>query len=345
MSKNLLATDLHLTDNPLEEYRWAFIEKQLPELCKQHKIDNVYLLGDIWDRKDRHSAPLVNRSLAALRGVCDAVTRDVVILMGNHDELLVGSSFWEFADTYRERLRYLTKPLSHNGFICLPFSKDPAKDWATIDFSLYNAVFMHQTAPGANFGDARIVGNANPQKLPMMTSAPIIFSGDVHSPQVVSNEYGYIVYVGTPYPVRFNEDWPGRVLIIDSENPTTIEPIETSTMRRCILELHPAKINKLVDDFKAGDQIRVRYHTTPENIKHLRDDEQRIIELVAQTGATLVSFESVVEEDVTTDGKAVASDDVSALSDEALLRLFASEEKLDDSLLNAGIDIMSRAKG
>ena len=344
MSNNLLATDLHLTDNALEEYRWVFMETQLPALCVKHKIDNVYLLGDVWDRKDRHSATLVNRSARALQGVANAIPGDVVIQMGNHDELIVGSSFWEFLNTFNGRVRYITKPTLHNDFLILPFSKDPVNEWASLDFEKPKAVFMHQTAPGANFGDARIVDAAHAHKLPILTGSAITFSGDVHRPQVVNNEYVYIVYVGTPYPVRFNEDWPGRVLIIDSNDPRTIEVVETSTMRRCILDLHPAKINKLVDEFKPGDQVRVRYHTTPDNIKHLTDDEKQVRDLIAQTGATLVSFESVVEEVVTTDDKTVASEDVSTLSDEALLRLFAAEEKIDESILNAGIDIMSRAK-
>lgn len=337
MAKILLATDLHLTDNPLEEYRWEIFDKTIGYMLG---VDWVYLLGDIWDRKDRHSAALVNRSVKLF-----SLLPPTKILMGNHDEPLTGLPYWTFLNEL-PNVTYITDICDSRSFnesyrhLFLPFNKNPVDAWKNITFSDYDGVFMHQTGAGVTLERNYVVKVDDAHKLPDMSKARAVYSGDVHRPQTIGN----ITYIGTPYPVRFGEDWPGRVLLIDTDKPGQFTEIQTSTMRRAILDLNPAKLNKLVADFKSGDQIRVRFHTTPDNITHLQEDEARAKELIAATGATLVSYENIIEEEIAVDGKTVATDDISAMDEKSILRLFATEEKITGSLLDAGMNILNQAK-
>ena len=43
---DILIADLHLTDNPLEEYRWKVFD-WLEDLKEEYDIDDIFLLGDI----------------------------------------------------------------------------------------------------------------------------------------------------------------------------------------------------------------------------------------------------------------------------------------------------------
>ena len=56
----IILADLHLDDTPLTEYRWN-IFPTIMSLCKDYNIKLIDILGDITDKKDRHSAILTNR--------------------------------------------------------------------------------------------------------------------------------------------------------------------------------------------------------------------------------------------------------------------------------------------
>src|ERR1035441_7279011 len=101
----LIFSDPHLTDNPLEEYRWTFLEQKLPALIAEHRIDTVWCLGDVVDRKDRHSGELVNRLVSAVL----ALQTPLNILMGNHDGPNADNpAYWSFLSTL-PNVKYITE--------------------------------------------------------------------------------------------------------------------------------------------------------------------------------------------------------------------------------------------
>ena len=58
----LLVSDLHLTDNPRDEYRWG-IFGQIDSVIQTYQPSCLVILGDLTDKKDNHSSELVNRLL------------------------------------------------------------------------------------------------------------------------------------------------------------------------------------------------------------------------------------------------------------------------------------------
>ena len=63
--RRLLTADWHLTDKPLDEYRWDFIP-WLGKQLKDKKIDVLYILGDLTEKKDKHNAIFLNRILCSI---------------------------------------------------------------------------------------------------------------------------------------------------------------------------------------------------------------------------------------------------------------------------------------
>ena len=56
-----ITADLHLTDRPEDEYRWKAFDHVVRESLTSYGAQEIYLLGDILDRKDRFPARLLNR--------------------------------------------------------------------------------------------------------------------------------------------------------------------------------------------------------------------------------------------------------------------------------------------
>ena len=56
----LVIGDLHLTDQPKDAYRFG-IFKWIKKQIEKHQPEYTVILGDLTDKKDKHSAGLVNR--------------------------------------------------------------------------------------------------------------------------------------------------------------------------------------------------------------------------------------------------------------------------------------------
>src|ERR1039458_1280582 len=90
----LLTCDPHLTDNPIEAYRWK-VFNFIKEACKKYNVNHIFILGDLSDRKDRHSSELLNRLARSLSNLHDETGAQIWISGGNHDDPLNGVPYWE----------------------------------------------------------------------------------------------------------------------------------------------------------------------------------------------------------------------------------------------------------
>src|SRR5512137_2617362 len=93
----VLLSDLHLTRNSLDEYRWKWLEEftnWLSDFMKEEDECMLIILGDITENKDRHQSSLVNRFIEYLdrwRQLCR-----IEILTGNHDGIDVAKPYFKF---------------------------------------------------------------------------------------------------------------------------------------------------------------------------------------------------------------------------------------------------------
>ena len=99
----ILITDLHLTEKQEDQYRFNIFPWLVTRHSKDKSIRAVFILGDLTDRKDNHSAWFVNKIVSSLRALT-AHFDDVFILKGNHDA----------ADPNSHQRRVLQRPLPYD---------------------------------------------------------------------------------------------------------------------------------------------------------------------------------------------------------------------------------------
>lgn len=331
MPNVLITTDLHLTDSIIEAYRWDifnFISKTVQEYPK--KIDIIAFLGDMFDRKDRHTGILVNRVINQLLRLIETTGCEVIILAGNHDKPLNGPYYWEFMNHHT--IKYITQPQLYKEIYLLPFSSDPTNDWKSIDWTKGKVVFMHQTGEGAVAENDFLLTS---HKLPKLPNLPI-YSGDVHRPQTTANG---IVYVGVPHPVRFSESWDNRIFVLNTDDASRPFEIKVPSIKRDILDIHAfEELSNL--RYKQDDQIRIRYHLQSKNLSDWPVEQEKIKKWASDKGIFLAS----VEASIIGDGlKKQDTKQLETIKPEEVVRMFCEQEKLDPQTLEMGISLIQES--
>lgn len=247
----LITSDLHLTDRDDDSYRWSifpWIENQV----EKKKIDSVFILGDLTDQKDKHSAKLVNMlfdNIFSLSNKCY-----VVLLRGNHDCIDPNTPFFRFLNEFAD-LDYFWEPdfgvFGDDKFLCLPHSRNPKEEWKDINFNDLDYIFAHQTFNGAVSSNGYTLEGVNTSMFKGVNAK--IFSGDIHVPQKV----GPVTYVGSPYRIKFGDNFNPRVLVVDGAD---IEELHFPCLSKHVVHLSdPYDIfDTKYKHIKKGDMVKVK---------------------------------------------------------------------------------------
>jgi len=325
----LLTTDWHLDDSPENEYRWQIIERVLHAVI-QYKVGAIFVLGDIVDRKDRHSGVLVNRLVEELGKL--AARAPVIILRGNHDTPLRGPAFWEFLSRIRN-IEYVTHPTPFNLFnqskpdlLLLPFTATPKETWRGIKFTDYRSMFMHATVTGAVVENGMVMENS---KFPILPRSVKVYSGDAHTQQTV----GGVTYVGAPHPVKFGDRFNCRMLLLDEKFGIAME-LPLQGMHKFLLTVND--VNELAQyNVQPGDQVKIRFLCPQGDVTTWGLIDIAIKNWAEERGAIVAGTEVIL------DGlydKARAADP--GQSPEQILREFANQEGMADDLLTVGLSLL-----
>ena len=216
-------SDLHLTDRPEDEYRWNIFQA-LMELGDQLSVEgfdpiNLYILGDLTDRKDNHSAAFVHRVLDRIDALAASPFGWVRVLCGNHDYLYEEHPYFEILN-FSSFSQFISKPeiFVQCGFniLALPHRKDPEWSWKQSqkwsEFSKLaeredeaNVVLCHQTFKGAQLSTGVVADSGCSPSIFDDLAPMYVISGDVHVPQ----KLGRVMYVGSPYPVNYGDEIEG----------------------------------------------------------------------------------------------------------------------------------------
>jgi hypothetical protein len=318
----LLTTDLHLTDSPKDEYRWLVFDEMERQL-RERRIEQCYVLGDLTDRRDRHSSALVNRLLDELNRLTEYA--DVIIIAGNHDAPLNGPPYWRFLSALKG-IRYISKPTADGDRLLLPASRDPSADWKGIPFDRYRVVFMHQTVIGATIAKGIYAEGPSflfPRKLK-------VYSGDLHIPHRIRN----VEYIGAPHHVKYGDDHECRLVILD-EDYNVDATVRLQPPSKRIIEVD--SVDALREAVaRSGDQVRVRVKLDPARLDQWPQDREDIAAWAAQRQVQITSLEGVVQQTsyVRNERRETATDPATVLG------LFADAEGLDDALYDAGIALL-----
>jgi predicted phosphodiesterase len=220
----LIISDLHLSDNPKDNYRFDFLA-HLPDFTRQHDASDVYILGDLTEAKDRHSAPLVNAVVDGIAKLARAVK--VIILKGNHDYYQIDHPFFGFLRTI-PNITYISNPTQIGRRMFLPHTRNHKKDWKGLHYKNIDVIFTHNTFEGAlSEHNTKLVGIP----LKALPDSITTFSGDIHKPQQVGED---LHYVGAPYHIRFGDDFTARIIKLDGDEWESIHP---SSVRKILLRM------------------------------------------------------------------------------------------------------------
>lgn len=290
----LITADIHLNDNQREAHRWGLLPWLGEQAIKYH-VNYLFILGDLTDAKDRHSAVLVNRMVDGFSRLLDRM--QIFILKGNHDYI---DPQWPFFDFIRhvEGISFFHKPVGDNLRIAgnrvpvlfLPSPKDWEQEWNSaleqVDNPLnsdeeFEYIFTHATFEGALSENGTHLHGISPSIF-SRTKAKI-WSGDIHTPQWISP----VEYVGAPYHTRFGDHYEPRVVLID-EKGKAIDLHYPCPKKYVFVVGNLADLKKQAKALVREDQMKVRvklrrsdYSEWPALRQEIRDyAEQRELLLV-----------------------------------------------------------------
>ena len=288
------------------------------------------VLGDLTDAKDYHPAELVNRIVREFSKLSEVVD-NIYILKGNHDQLKEGSMFFAFLDEL-PNVKVITRPteVGDGEALCyfLPYSRNPGTEWASLDFSHYDYLFLHQTVRGAVASNGQEMDG---EALPSLNAAKV-YSGDIHVPQIA----GAVEYVGSPYHVHFGDAFVPRCVAIQRDRRAFDLNFETT--RRLSLKLEGrAGIVRLRDVASATTQAKVTVRLSRAEAHEWQAIRREVIEACLASRIELCGLKLEVEKPA---GKAGTRPRRCAVDPGEAMYRYVDADGLGGDLLDIGLEIM-----
>ena len=336
--KYLATGDIHITDNPRDEYRWD-IFPWLAMQAQNRGADFIVILGDLTDRKDQHPGRMVNRlveALAELRKVCP-----VYILKGNHDydqDPLI--PFFKFMPDFITEETEMTWPpgskfSEHDRVLFYPYNRKfngNERSWTGFDH-----IFLHQTFGGSVASNGFKMEGASTKifRKSKVGENCVVLSGDIHVPQKCGN----VIYVGSPHPVHFGDSFKPRVIFWDGEK---LKSIKRTTIRKVVLTIRT--IDELREsDLTPGDQLKVKAILPRSEFHQWADMRQQIQDICAERELILQGAAMEAEPDDAPD----QDDDQTVVRTgrmsgdyKTLFKTFCDEKGIDSALVKAGKELL-----
>lgn len=317
----LLTADLHLDDNPENEYRWNVFSSLVDNAPFNGQ---VAILGDLTDQKNRFSSVLVNRLVSELKNLCECKC-EVYILMGNHDAPVNGPPFWNFLNEIKG-IHYISEPTySHRDRLWLPFSKEPDKDWKDVDWTRSRVAFLHQFLDGSVIRGNKISGSNI-----HLPDGLLYYAGDVHEPQKVDK----VLYVGAPHPVDFGDHYHCRLLLLNEDYHIKREVSLSTTKKMSVTISNLSDLEKLTEVQK-DDKIRIHYSLGISDISKTPEIESQI-----QVWAMQKKVNVYLSFDVRSEDSDDSFADTKFLTSMDVLKAFGLHEGIKGETMKTGEDIL-----
>lgn len=279
MINRIILSDLHLDDNPLNSYRWE-IFSWIDDLAKKYSINRVDILGDITDKKDRHSSILVNNFITATKNIKNI--KELNILKGNHDYIEETIPFFKFLNTILG-IKFIYTPEVILDTLFIPHTKEfKLQEYEKLLNPNIKCVYIHQIAINAIFQNNTLSTKGIDNNI---FENYIVFSGDIHSPQKIGN----IIYVGSPYPINFGDNYKGRCIII--KNNKIIEEIYPNQIQKLFLKLNSNFTEKDFLIINPNDQVKVTIELEIHETYNWENIQREVKNLILKRNGILVSLE------------------------------------------------------
>ena len=288
---SLLVSDLHLTDAARDAYRWKLFDWMHITLPK-HSVKYLFLLGDITEEKDRHSARLVNRVVDKLIDLYrQAGLIGIYIIRGNHDGLDPLTSYFRFLGKY-PCIHFIETPFAtqfdDREVLMLPHTTTPAEAWKNLEWHHADFVFMHATVKGAVSENGQQLDGVPAGVLAPAQRAKI-YSGDVHVPQKVKVGRVEVEYIGAPYPIKFGDKFEPRAVLL--ENFRTARSLPIPSIQRQTFTITPKDAEIPLKTLRRGDQVKVRIRLTPSEYGDWARLKKQVVSACNEAGVELCGLE------------------------------------------------------
>jgi len=333
--KTLITADWHLDENPINEYRWKFLS-WLSDYVDNNNIERIVFLGDLTERKDRHSSKLVNKIFdyfVELTKKCY-----IVFVKGNHD-FSTEIPFFSFIGRLNN-VMFVNNFVNRNGFksgleelfigymneqgweenkdVIMNLVKNPEK----------TIVFTHQHLKGLFINNADTGGDID---LKFFKNFKYVFSGHIHQNMEIEN----FIYVGSPYQVDFGDENNGFIYILDGDN---LEKIKYETISKLSIVLNDVSE---VENYKIkkDDLVKVKLYTNRTDLSKINELRKEIKSHIDKNGGKLVSFDFV------SDNKPIQIETIKNETDEEIITKFCKNNNLSDEFLRIAFDMLNEYRG
>ena len=343
--KALIISDLHLTDVKSEEYRWKVFAWAKNNLMGR---DCLFILGDIFDKKDRHPATIVNRLTKELVDITSHYP--VYMLKGNHDYIKPESPFLEFL-SHLHNVTWIDKPtvIKFDGIktLWLPHSRNPVEEWTyllqnrtDIDAHDVKLVFMHQSIIGCRVSNyAELNCGMDLSWFNQYINCPII-SGDIHVPQTIQN----LTYVGTQHPVAFGDTYNCRALNLTlTPKKYEVDSIEIPGMVRHSLNISSiAELDKLYNAavLTNEDQAKIAIVLTDSTLSNWTQLRDAAVEWCKQRRIELFDIKLKRVDNIETT-KISPQTSVISMQPTDVLKRYYNQESIDPKIMEVGKKILN----
>jgi hypothetical protein len=324
----LLTADFHLNDNPRDAYRFTAAE-QVRRIAIEQAVDHLFILGDLTDHGEGHTAAFTNRVVETLALIATSCPVSVIYGTASHDGD-PRTPFFRFINAIPD-CRYVTTTefWECDGWRAALI---PNGQWPAV-LPEADAIFTHHTFAGARAENDQTLGGV---RMPM-GSVPI-YSGDVHVPQ----RHGPVIYVGPPTLIRFGDSYQPRVILLDTKlmgdkRVYATIPVKGPKKRLLNVTAHPD--GKLVWEkatVGAGDVVKVRVHFSGK-VPPLAGVAATIRAATDKAGIVLYAIEPQVAGHTTEMPKVPV-----ARSDRDLVIQYGEAQGLDHPTIEAGLSVVAR---
>jgi len=314
------------------------IVNQVGELARKYQVKRIFLLGDVFELKDRIPARIMILFADAIANYPCPLT----ILKGNHD--YAEDDYAPIKLLLREgKIDFVNSPCFDMQFAFLPYRRkyeEFKKEWVELHnqmkkdtgFDVPIKLFLfHNTVPGSKFANnLKAEGEFD---LPTMKGVRYL-AGDIHLPQRV----GPIQYLGSPYQVDFGEEGQEKFVYLYKTNIDLLTSVELNYPKFVSIELsEETGFPSFPREALEGNYIKLKGEVLKEHKDYV---EQTKISLMKQFNPkfviSAVKYRSEKKARIET-----AKDDHQAVLSEFLQQ---SETGLDKQrLLEVGLDLIKEA--
>jgi DNA repair exonuclease SbcCD nuclease subunit len=329
----LITADWQLSSNKRDAYRFDNL-LQLVDIIEKHKPSHLLILGDLTEEKNYHADQLVNDIVELLYNI--ACLCPIIVLEGNHDAA-GDQAYFEFLRrvtnvTWVDRPTRMT--LDKMGCLFLPATNNPEKDWAhpTIFGNLPHWIFAHHTFATVETESGFHLRGTPLDLLPIGAH---VISGDIHTPQFITDNQRSVTYVGAPYSVDFGDDFAPQVLLVDGK--TILEVPMVGAQKRLLDIDYGFNPHQAAHPINQGDIVKVRYQLKADERERWPQIKADLRKKIESWGCTVYAVLPIAPPAATL---SVRSASRQRRSDEQVLEDFAKRQKVPGPILEVGLEIV-----